>query len=181
MMEKIMLYGTGFVFLVVVMCGFAMAEPKQEDIEFTYSPQSLLDSPIAEINSHETISLDGLAGKDQKAALTRLQELPKLTEIKFYNCDLSKVDSTDPIPLKVKTVLLAGGKISQSTLRWLAKFPAGTELVFGGYNLQGLDLKLGKFSWVTVDNCKISRACIMQLVGGTTQATFKEVTIVEDR
>lgn len=146
--------------------------------DFAFSPESLIDRPFDAIRDAEVLSLDDLLDKDRRAALERIRQLPKLTTLKFYRCDLSKVDEDHPVPAKVHTVLISGGKVSQGTVRWLAKFPAGTTLVFG-CDVRGLEFNLGKFSWVTFDNCEMSRSAIVKLVENTTQVTFKEVTLVE--
>jgi hypothetical protein len=166
---------------VLIFAQMLHAEPsrRNDDIAFTVSPEWLMTTSIAKIRDLETLSLDGLTEKDRKAALSRLQELPKLTTLEFYSCDLSKIAESDPVPAKVKTVLIAGGKVSQGTIGWLARFPSGTTLIFG-CDVHGLDFNLGKFSWLTFDGCKLSRSSVTKLIETMTQVTFKEVTLIND-
>lgn len=166
--------------LVVVIPLLSHADPEKVITDFGFGPDMLLRSPLDEIITAETLSLDDLTEADRKASLARIKELPKLTELNFYGCDLSHVDENDLVPQHVKRVLLADGKVSQGTLRWLAKFPAGTTLVFG-CDVTGLDFKLGKFSWLMFDNCKMSRSAVTKLVEKMTQVTFKEVTLMDDK
>jgi hypothetical protein len=116
-----------------------------------------------------------------KAALSRIRELPNLETLKLYHADLSKVDEKDPIPPKVNAVLIGGCRISQGTLRWLAKFPSGAEITFGGCDVRNMDLDLGKFMWVMFDNCEISTSAVPKLVKRLTQATFKECTLTDEK
>lgn len=157
-----------------------MPKPGAEEVitDLAFSPESLIDRPLDDIRDVETLSLDDLLDKDRRAALERIQQLPKLTTLKLYHCDLSKVNETDPVPANVMTVLISSGKVSQGTIRWLAKFPSGTTLVLG-CDVRGLEFSLGGFSWVTFDNCDISRSAITKLVEKMTQVTFKEVTLVD--
>lgn len=167
--------------LFILICA-QMSHAGAEEVitDFAFSPESLIDRPLDDIRDVETLSLDDLLDKDRRAALERIQQLPKLTTLKFYGCDLTMVDEKDPVPAKVQTVLISSGKVSQGTIRWLAKFPSGTDLVFG-CDVRGLEFNLGKFSWVTFDNCEMSRSAVTKLVEKMTQVTFKEVTLVDDR
>lgn len=167
-----------FLLCIFLTAPMSHAQPEQLSTDFAFSPESLIDRPLDAIRDAETLSLDDLLDRDRRAALERIQQLPKLTTLKFYGCDLSKVDEKDPVPAKVHTVLISSGKISQGTIRWLAKFPAGTTLVFG-CDVRRLEFGLGKFRWVTFDNCEMSRAAVTKLVEKMTQVTFKEVTLVD--
>jgi uncharacterized protein YjbI with pentapeptide repeats len=166
--------------VIAVFSALANAEPEKVITDFGFGPDMLLRSPLDEIIAAETLSLDDLTEVDRKASLARIQELPKLTELNFYGCDLSHVDENNPVPQQVKTVLLAGGKVSQGTLRWLAKFPVGTTLVVG-CDVHGLKLEFGKFSWLTFDNCTMSKSAVLPLVEKMTQVTFKEVTFAKEK
>ena len=162
--------------LVTTMSG---AQPEKAATDFAYAVEQLLRVPLDEIRSAETLTIDDLRDKDRRAVLTRLAELPKLTTLKFYGCDLSHVDEHDPVPATVNSVLISGGKISQGTIRWLSKFPAGIDIVFG-CDVRKLKFDLGKFKWVTFDNCDMSRSAVAKLVEIMTQVTFKEVTLAND-
>jgi hypothetical protein len=166
--------------VVVMLPPLSHAEPEKVITDFGFGPDMLLRSPLDEIISAETLSLDDLTEADRKASLARIKELPKLTELNFYKCDLSHVDESDPVPQHVKRVLLDGGKVSQGTIRWLAKFPAGTTLVIG-CDVHGLKLEFGKFFSLRFDNCTMSRSAVLPLVEKMTEVTFREVTFVADK
>jgi hypothetical protein len=165
--------------LILLLVPTSHADPQDVITNLLFSPQALLDVPFDEIRHAETCSLDDLVEKDRKAVLARVAALPKLTTLKLYGCDLSRVDEKDPVPAKVKSLLISGGKVSQGTIRWLAKFPAGVEVGLA-CDLRGLDLDLGAFKWVFVQNCRMSRSAVAKLVEKTTQVTFKEVELVDD-
>lgn len=152
------------------------AEPEQVITDFDYAVDQLLSVPLAEIRAAETLTVQELLDTDRKAVLSRLAALPKLTTLKFYSCNLSNVGENDPIPVTVKTVLISGGSVSQGTIRWLSKFPAGIEIVFG-CDVRNLEFDLGSFTWVTFDNCELSRSAVTKLIEKLRQVTFKEVTL----
>lgn len=164
--------------LALVFPRVACAEPEKPITDFAFSGESLIKRPFDEIRDAETVTIDDLVDTDRKAALSRIQQLPKVTTLNLYGCDLSRVDATDPVPAKVTDVLIAGGKISQGTIRWLAKFPSGTTLTFG-CDVRGLDFNLGKFSWLTFNNCMMSRSAVTKLVEKMRQVKFKEVTLAD--
>jgi hypothetical protein len=163
----------------LLLAGVARAEPKAAVTNFALSPESLITWPFEEIRAAETVSLDDLRDASRKAALARIRQLPHLTTLKFYGCDLSGVDENDPVSPTVKAVLISGGKVSQGTIRWLAKHPSGATLVIG-CDVRNLQLDLGHFKWLTFDNCQLSRSAVVKLVKSATQVTFKEVTLADD-
>jgi hypothetical protein len=163
------------------LCESGNAEPRRSVTDFSFSPSTLIATPLDEIRDAETVSLDDLTGKDRQAALSRIHHLPKVTNLSFYGCDLSTVDERDPVPAKVKTLMISGGKVSQGTFRWIAKFPSGTGLTFVLCNLRGLNVTTGKFSWLAFDNCTMSRSAVSKIVENSEQVTFKEDTLVEDK
>jgi len=163
------------VILLALLPALSSATP-DEVTDFAYSVDTLLDVPLDEIRAAETFSIDDLRDKDRKAVLARLAGLPKLKTLKFYGCDLSQVNASDPIPPKVKTVVISGGKVSQGTIGWLSKFPSGVEVVFG-CDVRRLQFELGEFKWVTFDNCQVSKSAVVKLVENMTQVTFKEVEL----
>lgn len=164
-------------FLIPILATITFAAPQKPITDLAYSVETLITTPIAELRQTETFSLDDLAEKDRKAALSKIAELPQLTTLKLYSCDLSHVDKNNAIPAKVKTVVISGGKLSQGTIDWLAKFPSGIEIFVGSCDVRKLNLDFGKFKWVTIDNCEISRSAVTRLVENTRQVTFKEVAL----
>jgi hypothetical protein len=164
----------------LLLANLTIAEPDKVITDFGMGVELLLDRPLDEIREAKTLSIDDATEQNCKAALSRIRELPKLEYLSFYGCDLSGVNENDPVPEKVKAVLIAGGKISQGTVRWLAKYPSGVEIVFG-CDVRNLEFDLGKFKWVTFDNCDISRSAVTTLVKTLTPVTFKECTLAEDK
>jgi len=152
------------------------------DIEKTYGLEELIQEDIFNsIRNFDSLAIGEISAKDMPLVLARMKEMPKLQTIKFFGCDLSNLDEKSPALENVKTVLIANGKFSQGTFRWLAKFPKGSELVFGGLDMRGSSFDdLGKFTWITFDNCKISNSAL-KLIGKVTEVAFKEVTLVESK
>jgi len=169
------------IFLTLALSSAFGAEPEKPVTDFGFYAEELITRPMDEIRQAETISLEDLTDKDRKAALSRIAEFPKLATLKFYSCDLSHVDEKDAVPAKVKTVIISRGKVSQGTLRWLAKFPSGIEITFGGCDICKLDLELGEFKWVRFDGCQMSRSAVAKLVEKLTQVTFKEIKLDDDK
>jgi hypothetical protein len=168
------------VLALLLAVGFTGAERPKAITDFAFAPEGLLSSEMEEIKDARTLSVDDLTDKDGSAVLSRIRELPNLKTLRFYSADLSRVDENDPVPDKVNFVLVADGRISQGTIRWLARFPKGVELVFGGCDTRGLELDLGEFKWVTFDNCKVSPAVVAKLVRRLTRVTFKECELGEE-
>jgi hypothetical protein len=163
--------------LILILAFVSRAEPAKPITDFAFSAETLITTPMDEMRQTETFSLDDLTDKDRKAALSRIAEFPKLATLKLYSCDLSHVDEKDAVPAKVKAVIISGGKVSQGTIRWLAKFPSGIEIWFGSCDVRKLDLDLGKFKWVSFDDCEMSRSAITKLIENTMQVIFKEVKL----
>lgn len=157
--------------------------PMTNDTMPMYGTEDLLSETFDSIRNFDHLVVGHVKEKDMPAILARLQQMPKLTTLEFLHCDLSKMDENSPVPANVKELGIAQeGGISQSTLRWLAKFPKGKKLLFG-CDVRKLSFDdLGKFTWITFDNCEISRSAL-KLVGDTKifQVTFKEVTFVDDK
>jgi len=168
------------VLTLLLAVGFTGAEKPQAITDFAVRPQDLLRSDFDELKDARTLSVDDLTDKDLSAVLSRIRELPNLETLRFYSADLSRVDENDAVPAKVNAVLIAGGKISQGTIRWLAKFPKGVELVFGGCDTRKLELDLGEFKWVSFESCKMSPAAVAKLARNLTQVTFKECELGEE-
>jgi hypothetical protein len=146
-----------------------------------YGTEQLLLETFDSIRDFDHIAVSGVKEKDMLAVLARLRQMPNLTSLEFLNCDLSKLNENSPVLPKVRDMVFAQqGEISQGTIRWLAKFPKGVQLVIG-WDVPELTFDdLGEFAWVTFDNCKISRSAL-KLVGSAkvTKVTFKEITLVE--
>jgi len=170
-----------YLLLMLLLATPSRAEPEKPITDFGMTAELLLSTPAEELREARTLSVEDLAEQNCKAALSRIRELPKLETLKLYHADLSRVDEKDPIPPKVNAVLIGGCKISQGTLRWLAKFPSGAEITFGGCDLRKMDLDLGKFMWVMFDNCDVSTSAVLGLVKRLTQVTFKECTLTDDK
>jgi adenylosuccinate synthase len=171
---------TFFVPIVLLAANLAHAQLDEPIQDFGMTAQLFLSSPLDEVRAATALSIEDVTKGDVETLLSRIRKLEKLETLKFYSGDLSTLDANDPIPSKVKAVLIGGCKISQGTLRWLAKLTSGTEIVFGGCNARSLDFDLGKFKWVTFDNCALSRSAIVKLVQRLTQVTFKECTLKEE-
>ena len=168
-------------FCVCIFASALQAEPEKAIKDLgPLSPDLFLKMPFDELADVESLSLLKLSGQQKIQTLALVQRLPKLVTLRFDYCDLTSFDAKDTVPAKVTSVIIADGKISQGTIRWLAKFPEGTSLLFG-CNVRGLDFNLGKFSWLTFDGCEISRSAVTKLVEKMTQVTFKEVTLVDEK
>jgi hypothetical protein len=158
--------------------------PGEGDTELVYTGKFLRDfgDSMRDLKSlaleDMTIDLDKTV--DRQDTLKKLAALEKLTTLQFFNCDLSKINENDPIPQKVDSVLIRGGKVSQSTIRWLAKFPSGVEIVFVG-DLRGLDFQLGHFNVARFRDCKMSRSAIGLIVEKMRICSFEEVTLFDDK
>ena len=167
--------------LTLLLATLSHAEPEMPITDFGMTAELLLSTPVEELREARALSVEDVTEQDRKAALWRIRELSMLETLKLYHADLSKVDEKDPIPPKVNAVLIGGCRISQGTLRWLAKFPSGAEITFGGCDLRKMDLDLGKFMWVMFDNCEVSTSAVPKLVKRLTQVTFKECTLTDDK
>ena len=55
---------------------------------------------------HISLVRDG-QGDDERCWTARVEELPAVTRLNFYDCDLSQVADTDPVPAHVATVIVA--------------------------------------------------------------------------
>jgi hypothetical protein len=170
--------------VVITSISACSGQPKSHDltgdIEVSYGAQDLLTEEFNRVRDYDSLSIKDIEGKDVPAVLARLRQMPNLSTIKFHACDLSKVDENSPLPEKIKTVLLADGSISQGTLRWLAKFPNGNELIFAGLDTRRLTFDdLGKFTWITFNKCEIPQSAI-NLAGKVTLVTFNDITLVPD-
>jgi len=157
--------------------------PMTNDTAPTWGTEDLLSETFDSLRDLDRLAVDGVEAKDMPAVLARLRQMPNLTTLEFVACDLSGVDENSPVPANVKNLGITDqGKVSQGTIRWLATFPKGTQLVFntGVPNLSFDDL--GSFTWITFDNCEISQTAL-KLVGDPKigKVTFIEVTLTEAR
>ena len=119
----------------------------------------------------------GLKEKDRRAVFARIQQLPELSELQLFGCDLSQVDQSDPLPSNVRHFVIAGGKVSQSTLRWLSKVPGGTKITFGGCDLRGIEFKFPEYTWLKFDSCELSAPAATELVTRSEQVIFLECSL----
>jgi uncharacterized protein YjbI with pentapeptide repeats len=148
---------------------------------FSLGAQAFLDEPMEEIANAEELFLGGVTGENKATTLARIQRLARLTTLKFDDCDLSQVNENDPVPAKVNEVAIGGHcKISQGTIRWLAKFPTKGDIYFG-CNVRGLEFSLGNFTTATFNNCEISRSAVASIVERFQQVTFHEVTLQNEK
>jgi hypothetical protein len=167
--------------LLIASCSHGVDHSRAGDSKETHVIVSAVDflsnyelADLAEVNF---LRLDGARGVDREPMLRRVAALRKLETLEFYGCDLTGADEGSPVSRTAKTVYIVGLKPTQGVVRWLAKYPAGTTLLFGECDLRNVTLDLGSFEWVTVDNCELSCANVFQLLDRSIEVTFKECTI----
>lgn len=148
--------------------------------ELNYSGEDFLTTPQADLDSCETLELDGFKEKERSAVLRRVTELPKLTVLNLTGCDLSLTDEKDPVLTKVKIVLIAGGKLSQNTIRWLSRFPTGTGIAFAECDVRRLEFDLPNFHSLTFQECDMLKSQIAKLVQKH-DVRFTENTFHDDK
>jgi len=153
---------------------FTWDESNEPKIDPFFTPASLLKCSLDEIRKCKTMVLWGLKEKDRRAVFARIQQLPELSELQLFGCDLSQLDQSDPLPAKVKTFVIAGGKVCQSTLRWLSKVPGETKVTFGGCDLRGMKFNFPERTWLKFDSCELSAPAATELVTRSEQVIFLE-------
>jgi hypothetical protein len=181
--------------LCILMCLFCMTQigqtsidkvpqtmPSNYDTEFTYSLEDVVRLS-QRMRDWKSLSLEKVkfeGTRENEDVLKRIADLPNLTTLKFFSCDLSQLNENSPIPAKVEEVVIMGGKFSQSTIRWLAKFPSGGKLTFGSCDLRGLNLQTGKFATLGLEDCKIGREAALLLIEKSYRVVFQETIFLED-
>jgi len=148
--------------------------------ELNYSGEDFLKVPKRDLESCGTLELDGFKEKERSAVLRRVTELPKLTVLNLTGCDLSLTDENDPVPTNVKIVLIAGGKLSQKTIRWLSKFPPGTGILFAECDVRRLEFDLPNIHTLTFQDCELLKSQIAKLVQKH-DVRFTENTFHDDK
>lgn len=156
---------------------FTWDESNEPKIDPFFTPASLLKCSLDEIRNCKRMLLWGLTEKDRRAVFVRIQQLPELSELQLFGCDLSQLDQSDPLPAKVKTFVIAGGKVSQSTLRWLSKVPGETKVTFGGCDLRGMKFNFPERTWLKFDSCELSAPAATELVTRSEQVIFLECSL----
>lgn len=123
--------------------------------------------------------LFSLAEPDRGAALLNLAKLKSVTSLVLFNCDLSHTSEADPLPEKLTFISISGGKLSQSSMRWLAKMPEGSVIIFT-LDVRGLEFNLGHGKWITISNgSRISRDAAIHLVRSGEKVRFNQVELVD--
>lgn len=156
---------------------FTWDESNEPKIDPFFTPASLLKCSLDEIRNCKRMLLWGLTEKDRRAVFVRIQQLPELSELQLFGCDLSQLDQSDPLPTTVKTFVVAGGTVSQGTLRWLSKVSGGTKITFGGCDLRGIKFKFPEYTWLKFDSCELSAPAATELVTRSEQVIFLECAL----
>lgn len=172
---------TLFCFLILLwptICPVSNADERME--ELNYSGEDFLKVPKGDLESCGTLELDGFKEKERSAVLRRVTELPKLTVLNLTGCDLSLTDEKDPVPTNVKIVLIAGGKLSQKTIRWLSKFPTGTGIAFAECDVRRLKFDLPNVHFLAFEHCEVLKSQIPKLVQKH-DVRFTENTFHDDK
>lgn len=149
--------------------------------DFAPAVRSFLESPAETWRDAASLELSHVAGRDLRAVADRVARIPRLQTLILQDADLSDVPADLPVPSRVEHVAVWGGRLSQSAVDWLARFPAGVTLVIHApADLSSLRLELGPYREVTIGDCKVSPSNLRQLFERYRLLKFDECRWVPD-
>lgn len=166
--------------LAVLLSGQVATTQSIRTLEFGSAwPERFLNTPIPQIAGDKTVNLLNMTEIDREAVIAKLSKMQNLESVTFLSCDLSSLNEKDPIPPRLTFVAIAGGRITQKSIGWLAKLPEGSEIFLSG-NLRGLNIDVGPGKDLVFSNCVMSRTVVLKIIEQLGEATFDQITVVDE-